>query len=50
MNKYKSFGIHQRINFKAYWLNPYHGIRYVFKEAELNPSPYHKNSPFPSGW
>lgn len=50
MNEYLSFSIHERINFKAYYMGPYRGWKGVFREADGNPDPYQKNSENKFGW
>ena len=50
MKAYLKFNINERINFKSYFLTTYGGMKYVLNEAEYNPAPYHKSSPFPLAW
>lgn len=47
--EYLSLTIHARINFKAYWLNPFGKMWAVFNECEHGPK-YYCDSPFPAGW
>jgi len=50
MKNYLNFSIHEKINFKAYFLSPCYKFRSMLEEARFNPQAWQKSSCNKFGW